>query len=673
MRATIPRILALIGLIFLSGVSHRSLADDTADFQAALAALNQNNIQQFNHLAQPLHGYILYPYLRYAYLEHELRHDRRHEIDDFLKANAKLPISTSLKHHWLLELARRQNWGTFLAEDKPGLGGERLECARAEALVATDHLSRAIRMAKHLWLRGHSLPKSCDPAFDFLSQNELITPRLIHKRLLLAIEDQHIRLARYLLKKLPSSQSALPDRWIKLYQSPADLVNESIDQLGPPAERTPVLRAIFIHLAGQAPLKARRIWIQFAANQPHLSTHLQDRVLRIIALHAAWNQLPQARAWLHALPPASVNTMVRTWRARVALRSGDWKTTLKAIQSMPDWQRRKPAWRYWEARAMNTLGHPARAKKLARPLSKEFNYYGFLAARLLQHPYAKGKPLPPINSKLQHKVATRYLIRVALALKKADQFKHAEAAWRAALHPLGSHERLAAAELAYRHHWAYGAYAAAARAGIRDASRLMFPVAQMPHVQNAASRNDLKPGLLLAVMRQESAFQAGVCSDKGACGLLQLLPETACWISKQTGLGQKACNAKALAKPSVNILAGASYLAYLLKHFGHDAVLALAAYNAGPHAVSRWISTPSAIKPGTARWLATLPYGETRDYVKAVLFNRVVYARRLKAIPSASPTRPVKTRYTSSDTGNTGAYRLVDTLLPRADHNRLDH
>lgn len=672
MRARLPRILALVSLIFLGGITHRSLADDTADFKAALTALNNNNIHQFRNLTRPVQGHLLYPYLRYAYLKHELRHDQRKEIDSFLKANEELPVSKSLKHSWLLELARRNNWGTFLAEDKPGLGGERLECARAQAWAATDHLSKAMRLGKRLWLRGHSLPKSCDDVFTFLSQNKLITPALIQKRLLLAIEAQHIRLASYLVNKLPSNARSLPERWIKLYQSPVELGHVSIDKLGPPNERIPVLRAIFVHLAGQAPLQARHVWIRFASHQHQISANLRDSVLRSIALHAAWNQLPQARVWLNALPPASVNTQVRTWRARVSLRSGNWIATLKAIQSMPAWQRRKPVWRYWQARALNTLGKPSKAKKLARPLSKQFTYYGFLAARLLQHPYAKGKPLPAINSHLQHKIATRYLIRVALALKKADQYSDAQAAWRAALHPLDARKRLAAAELAYHHHWAYGAYAAAARAGIRDSSRLMFPVAQMPHVKNAASRNDLKPGLLLAVMRQESAFQTGICSDKGACGLLQLLPETACWIGRQVGIGQQACNAKALAKPAVNILAGASYLAYLLNQFGHDAVLALAAYNAGPHAVNRWISTPGAIKPGTARWLATLPYGETRDYVEAVLFNRVIYARRLNIRPSGPTTQPAKTRYTSSDTDNTSAYRLVDTLLPRPDTDRLE-
>ncbi|AOU98492.1 hypothetical protein BI364_11485 [Acidihalobacter yilgarnensis] len=661
MRAVLPRVLVVLALMITGLSTSVASADSAAQFKAALDALSTNQLDRFEALSRPLIGNILYPYLRYAYLEHEIEHVHRADIDAFLKANAKLPISNALHSDWLLELARRQDWTTFIAEDTGSGGGSRLACARVQALAATGHVDKALTLAKQLWLAGYSQPQSCDPVFSLLTQHDLLTPTLIRQRLLLALDARNISLARFLARKLPSAEQPLAARWLQVYETPSSLLGQPLHTLGPAPERDRILLAAFDHFARRDPAQARHLWVQVAIGKPTLPPAIRDEINRDIALNAAWDGLPQAQAWLDALPKGATNDIVRVWRVRVALRNGNWMATLKHIRAMPSAQRAEPNWQYWEARSLAALGQPAAAEKIARPLAKRFSYYGFLAADFLQSPYATGKPLPPTDPALQHKIAAHYLVRVAFALEKVDQHADAKAAWRAALRRFNAQERFAAAELAYRRGWAYGTYAAAARAGIRNASRLMFPFDQMPHIQAAASHNGLKPGLLLAVMRQESAFQTSVCSDKGACGLLQLLPSTACWIGRQTGLGDLTCSLKALSKPSVNIRAGANYLAYLFKQFDNDAVLALAAYNAGPRTVNRWLSAPAATKPGSARWLATLPYGETRNYVEAVLFNRVVYTRRLGP---RSEVKGIQTapRFASAKQD----HRLADALLPQS-------
>lgn len=657
MRAVLTRVLIILMLAASGMASQAASADSAARFRAALDALASNRIDRFETLAHDLRGNLLHPYLRYAYLEHTIEQAQRPAIDAFLKAHASLPISTTLRHDWLLELARRQDWATFIAEDR-GHGGSRIACARARALAATGHVDQALSLAKRLWLAGYSRPQSCDPVFALLSGHDRLTPALIRERLLLALGSHNLGLARYLARMLPTEERAETDQWLQVYENPASLRHLDLAALGPADARDRVLLAAFDRLARRDPALARRIWVQTATAQITLPASVRNEILRDIALNAAWDGLPEAHAWLDALPATAVDRMVRIWRVRVALRNGNWLDTLKAIRAMPAGERRKADWQYWEARALAALGQPEAAEKIASPLSRQFSYYGFLAADFLQRPYAAGKPLPPADPALQRQVAARYLVRVAFALETAGQHADAKAAWRAALRQMGAADRLAAAELAYRRGWAYGTYAAAARAGIRNASRLMFPFDQMPHVQAAADHNGLKPGLLLAVMRQESAFQTSVCSDKGACGLLQLLPDTACWIGRKTGLGDLTCSLQALSRPSINIRAGANYLAYLFDQFDHDVVLALAAYNAGPTTVNRWIAARTAAKPGSARWLATLPYGETRNYVEAVLFNRVIYERRLNPAGTAKES----TRFASARHD----HRLADALLPRS-------
>jgi soluble lytic murein transglycosylase-like protein len=112
-------------------------------------------------------------------------------------------------------------------------------------------------------------------------------------------------------------------------------------------------------------------------------------------------------------------------------------------------------------------------------------------------------------------------------------------------------------------------------------------------VAATALRYDLDPDLVLALIQVESDDNPDAVSDKGALGLMQVMPETAAWVGVPHA-----------ADPATNLEAGCRYLATLIDDFGGDVELALAAYNAGPGAVQRWGTVP--------------PYRETRDFVARV-------------------------------------------------------
>jgi soluble lytic murein transglycosylase-like protein len=114
-------------------------------------------------------------------------------------------------------------------------------------------------------------------------------------------------------------------------------------------------------------------------------------------------------------------------------------------------------------------------------------------------------------------------------------------------------------------------------------------------IYEVASRYSLNPHLVAAIVRVESSFNPRALSRKGACGLMQLLPETA----RRFGLRRKD-----LFDPAKNLDAGARYLKWLADRFGHDPVRVLAAYNAGEGAVQRYGGVP--------------PYKETRNYVDRI-------------------------------------------------------
>lgn len=154
------------------------------------------------------------------------------------------------------------------------------------------------------------------------------------------------------------------------------------------------------------------------------------------------------------------------------------------------------------------------------------------------------------------------------------------------------------------------------RAPVQDFWELLYPRGFWDIIQVHAARQAVDPYLVLALIREESAFAAQAVSRAGAVGLMQLLPETA-----RTQVTADEAEGR-LVDVETNIALGTRYLAGLLRDFGNDLALALAAYNAGPQQVRRWLDGPGA--PATDAFIEAIPFPETRQYVKRVLGS---YAR----------------------------------------------
>ncbi|MFN3476193.1 MAG: transglycosylase SLT domain-containing protein, partial [Candidatus Methylomirabilales bacterium] len=143
----------------------------------------------------------------------------------------------------------------------------------------------------------------------------------------------------------------------------------------------------------------------------------------------------------------------------------------------------------------------------------------------------------------------------------------------------------------------------------------LFPLGYFPLIKSEASTVDLDPYLVLAVIREESAFQKDAVSWAGARGLMQLLPQTAELMAKEMKLAKPPLDG--LDSPPLNIALGTRYLSHLLQEFSGDLALALAAYNAGPHQVRRWLEKYGSASPEV--FIEEIPFPETSNYVKRVL------------------------------------------------------
>jgi soluble lytic murein transglycosylase len=323
--------------------------------------------------------------------------------------------------------------------------------------------------------------------------------------------------------------------------------------------------------------------------------------------------------------------------------------------------------RFWQAKALEKSGHGSQALPLYEQVAREYpyTYYGLRAQEVLRtrSPLGQvsGNALPlggnfvSSTGRFQQSTAEAGLSDAArfhgvranelLALRFLDDGREEIAHWAKGLGE-GVPERALLARAYLKADMPPQAIRIlnTALSSVTAVERLslpsefwtsLFPMLYWEEVQDAARYTPLDPWLILGVIRQESAFSPRAVSRSDARGLMQLLPSTGREVYERIGLA--AFRDDLLFDPRLNVRLGAQYLGRLTEAHRGNLILALAAYNAGPGRVKRWIQELS-----TADWdefIEHLPFEETRLYVKSVLRNHGVYQRLYALTPAAQMAR----------------------------------
>jgi soluble lytic murein transglycosylase len=288
---------------------------------------------------------------------------------------------------------------------------------------------------------------------------------------------------------------------------------------------------------------------------------------------------------------------------------------------------------YWRARALGNAGDADDARAIFEKLaqSTDTNYYPELASRRVvaakpdlpaaSAPDPEYGAAPAVTGVAEYHMARLQTLRT-LGLKELEpeELKALEE------HAGGTAQmrRFVLAGFASADAW-YDAIVAAthmAKNGQMDpavAERVRYPRAYWDLFQPASTRLALDPYLVLALARQESLFNPRATSSSNARGLMQLIPSTAEKMASQNGIDPGAIR---LYDPSVNVELGTAYLKNLFEMFGGDAFRAVAAYNAGEKAVSKWVAQ---FHGDDDEWVEDIEYKETREYVKKVIGGRREY------------------------------------------------
>jgi soluble lytic murein transglycosylase len=457
----------------------------------------------------------------------------------------------------------------------------------------------------------------------------------MRERYALAVDNREFLLARYVARSLGEDELAEANRWLRAQGDPDSFLSRADIGRRDETYRTQLGYAAS-RLAIGNPLAAWRHWSRLRKDMD-FTRELERSVARQVALWAARRDIGEADRLLQTLDPEAIDDEVRRWQIRNALRRQDWLAVLHLVDSLEPQERDREEWRYWKAIALDKTGQPAESMLTLSSLARERSYYGFLAADELGIDYAiETVRIEADESAIARLAGDPALVRAReLFLTGLDGRGRSE--WNEAVRGLSQHDKAQAALLAERWDWPSRAIASAAQAGQMDSLDLRYPLPHLDAFRESAAAAGIRESWAYGVARSESIFMRDVRSSAGAIGLMQLMPATGRSTAREIRLPYSGLNT--LTDPASNIRLGATYLGKMHDRFNQHPAVATAAYNAGPNRVSQWLPDSAAIDARI--WVETIPYNETRNYVRSVLTSDVIFAWRLTGkVPRLSDQLP---------------------------------
>ncbi len=619
--------------------SSPDLTDQRERFIQAERALENGDTDAFQHLKLQLSGYPLYPYLEYQEILNSLEQQTSDTIRTALTALDGTPLQHQLLDRWLALLADEGLWHSYLSFSQPGGSIER-QCNRLQALIETGKRQQAFDAVPKLWLSGSSRPAACDPVFDSWIDAGRLTQELVWQRVALAMDKGKTRLANYLKRFLPSDESAWVERWVKLYNDPSRVIVVATGS-GHPMLDDMVTQAVQ-RLAWRDVDAAYDAWTELSG-QLTFSDWQHLRVVRSLMGQLSRQESSLQSRQITALLPKQylhLDATLAEKQLQHALQIGDWQQVVLTVNGLPKEEQQHERWRYWKARALISLGSTEEGETILQALSGDRSYYGFLAAQRL------GDKPKLLHERLDADTALMQILAQVPALERAHELHQlgrsleARREWNLALQQRSDDELRAAARLAERWGWPSQVILTLTRLRQWDDLELRFPLAHHHEIASLAQGVGIDKAWVYAILRQESAFMQDAKSPVGARGLMQLMPKTAENMARDFQLS--FTDPDELYQPELNLKLGTGYLNKVFRRLQENPVLATAAYNAGPWRVESWL--PKQAQAADI-WIETVPYKETREYLKRVLAYTVIYNYRLGEDPSRPQTlwlRPIE-------------------------------
>lgn len=549
-------------------------------------------------------------------------------VKQFL-ANSKDPyLVDQIKANWIVAAARK---GDYAMVDRIGpvkTGGAQVECARLQAkVVGGKPVSASEALA--VFASG----RECWSLLNLLVASNVLGWTQLEPMLRDALEVNRKGDAQRLADQLfqPAEMTAYhdlmknPKRWLARQAVPrsraqTELVTLALGRLARDRDRDAAAAYVEQHWTRAVPAADLQwVWGQFG-------------------LMAALDVDSSAVRWYRRSGNARMTDNNHAWEVRSELRQAriDWNRVRKAIDKMSASQRAEPVWTYWYGRALAARGDRAGATARYQSIASVLDFYGQLANEELGRPITIPPEPPPVTAAELAQARADVGLRRGVRLFRLGWRPEAVAEWNFSLRGMDDRQLLAAAELA-RHEQIFDRVINTSLKTTHEIDFQQRFIAPFEgRVAAKARQINLDPAWVYGLIRQESRFITDARSAVGASGLMQLMPATARWVARKIGMDD--FSPSSVNDFDTNTVLGTNYLNIVLQNLDGSQLLATAGYNAGPRRPMSWRSKLSGPVEG-AIFAETIPFTETRLYVKHVMSNATYYATMFSGRPQSLKAR----------------------------------
>lgn len=584
-------------------------------YQRAVAAIRGGRRGEFRREAARLKDYALHPYLVYYEAQGHVTTMRPKRVRELREELAATPIADRFYRQWLNAQARRSRWDIYLEHYEPS-SNPAAQCNYLRALYRSGERSEALARVGAVWVAPESLPKTCDPLFEVWIASGNPDQDTAWARLTLALDAGERSLSRYLLRFFDSANAAAAQLYYDVHTKPR--IVRSLRRFPDTDGGRRALRHGLIRYARDDASAASALWRKAQDDYGFSAAERRYLEERLAVASAAGGDVPDEE-------PSTFSADAHESICQGLVRNRRWKAAAQWIAALPEGIRGQPEWRYWLGRAQIASGQGEAGRANLAAAAAARHYYGFLAAHALDVQPALNAEPPGGDRAAMRALLGNPGVRRMAELHAVRDLTNARREWRHALHGLAEAEQRTLVELTAEIGWTEQAIFGARDAELMDMVELRFPMPFLATYRRFGFDANLTTPFLLAITRQESAFNPRAVSSAGARGLMQLMPATARHVAGRVRV--RLASTDDLFDPNTNVRLGAHHLAALMNRYGNHRALAAAAYNAGETRVARW--RKGAAGMATDVWIERIPFQETRDYVKGVIAFHHIYSRLL--------------------------------------------
>ncbi|MCG2584773.1 lytic transglycosylase domain-containing protein [Massilia sp. TS11] len=598
--------------------------DDT--FLLLREAARQDDAAKANALASRLPHYVIPSYVDYYQLKPRLKEASADEVRAFLKKYEGSAIADRLRNDWLLELGRKRDWANFDQQLPLYVVNDDTQVKCYGLLSRLNKGQKVADDARALLVNPTVYGEACSALIAALRQSGQFDTRDLFVQLRLAGEFNATGPARRAAGLLGASES----RAAQAVDLPALAIARGVGS-------TRAEHEIYLIAVSRLARTSHKLAVA-ALNKAAKKLSAEELALgwAYLAQYASLMVLPEAPEYWKKAEGAPLSYDAMQWKARIALRQGDWAGLKAQINAMPARVREEPVWVYWLGRALAREGSSEQANALFRRIADQNSFYGQLALEELGQKISIPPSAAPLTPAEIAPMAANPGLQRALKFFSLRLRFEGTREWNWELRKMGERELLAAAEFARQNDVLDRMVHTSERTRSEFDYTQRFPTPHNDILHPTAQGLGLDRAWVYGLIRQESRFIMDARSSVGAAGLMQVMPSTAKYVARKIGLTEYGHDQ--LHDLRTNITLGSNYLSMILASMDGSQTLATAAYNAGPGRLRSWRAALTGPLEG-AVWVENIPFPETRSYVKNVLTNATNYAALFEGRPQSLKAR----------------------------------